>query len=116
MNWQVDNIPRICETDQPQKMKCMSTHTFFTSSIIWGTLGPIRMYGPDGIYHLTLYGFLIGALLPIPTYILSRWRYPSLRTIYTPSYLMGAICWAPYNLTFIFPAVCMGWLFNVFIK
>ena len=116
MNWQLDNVPRICEPDQPQKMVCMSTHTFFTSSIIWGTLGPARMYGPKGIYHTCVYGFLIGALLPIPVYVLSRWRYPRLRTIYIPSFLVGAIAWAPYNITGIFPGLCVAWLFNVFIK
>ena len=32
MTWQIDNIPGLCEIDQPQKMVCMNTHTFFTSS------------------------------------------------------------------------------------
>jgi hypothetical protein len=116
MTWQIDNIPGLCEIDQPQKMVCMNTHTFFTSSIIWGTLGPIRMYGPKGLYHPTVYGFLIGAFLPVPLYILSRWRYPGLRTIYTPSFLVGGIMWAPLNLTFLFPALWLGWVFNVYIK
>jgi OPT family oligopeptide transporter len=116
MNWQLDNIPDICEPDQKDKFACMGTHTFFTSSIIWGTLGPARMYGTKGIYHPTIYGFLIGALLPIPFYILSRWRYPSLRHVFVPTFLVGGLFWAPLNLTWVTPALYFGYLFNVYIR
>jgi OPT oligopeptide transporter protein len=94
----------------------MNTKTFFTSSIIWGTLGPARMYGPNGIYHPTIYGFLLGALLPVPFFFLSKWRYPQLRHVYTPSLMTGALFWAPLNLTYITPALYWGYLFNVYIK
>jgi hypothetical protein len=117
MNWQIDNIKGLCELDQPQKFSCLSSvHTLFTSSILWGTLGPERMYGSKGIYNATLYGFLIGAFLPIPIYLLAKWKYPRLRHVYASSYLMGGICWAPHNLTHIFPALWIGYLFNVIIK
>jgi hypothetical protein len=116
LGWQLDNIPNICEDDQKQKFVCMSTKTFFTSSIIWGTLGPARMYGPNGIYHPTIYGFLLGALLPVPFFFLSKWRYPQLRHVYTPSLMTGALFWAPLNLTYITPALYWGYLFNVYIK
>ena len=116
MGWQLDNIPNICMEGHKQKFECMSTHTFFTSSIIWGTLGPARMYGPKGIYHVTIYGFLGGVFLPIPFYILSKWRYPQLRHIYTPSMLMGGLHWAPINLSWMITPMYMGYLFNVYIK
>jgi OPT oligopeptide transporter protein len=116
MNWQIDNIQDICSDEQKQKFKCMNTHTFFTSSIIWGTLGPARMYGPKGIYHVTLYGFLVGAFLPIPFYLLAKWRYPRFRQVYTPTLLMGGLYWAPFNLTWVIPAVYVGYVFNVYIK
>ena len=116
MGWQLDNIPNICEDDQKQKFMCMSTQTFFTSSIIWGTLGPARMYGPKGIYHITIYGFLAGAFLPIPIYILTKWRYPALRHVYIPGLLMGGLHWAPGNVGFVLPGLYLGYLFNVYIK
>ena len=117
MNWQIDNIKGICEPDQPQKFSCLaSAHTLFTSSILWGTLGPERMYGSKGIYHATLYGFAAGAFLPIPIYLLSKWRYPRLRHVYTSAYLVGGLFWAPMNLSYIIPALWIGYFSNVFIK
>lgn len=66
MNWQLDNIPDICHDDQKDKFTCTFTYTFFTSSLIWGTIGPQRMYGSKALYNSSLYGFLVGAVLPIP--------------------------------------------------
>jgi hypothetical protein len=94
----------------------MNAKTFFTSSIIWGTLGPVRMYGPTGIYRVTLWGFLVGALLPIPIYLLSKRKYPQLRHIYMPNLLIGGLMWAPFNLTWITPCVYLGYIFQVHIK
>lgn len=116
MNWQLDNIADICEPNQKQRFKCLSTHTFFTSSIIWGSLGPARMYGPKGIYHPTVYGFLVGAILPIPIWMLAKWRYPKLRHVFIPSFLIGGLYWAPFNLTFLIPGMYLGYVFQVYIK
>jgi hypothetical protein len=37
--------------------------------------GPLKMFGPKSVYWPLLYGFLIGALLPVPVWILRR-KYP----------------------------------------
>lgn len=95
----------------------MSTHTFFTSSIIWGTLGPARMYSPGkGIYAVTLYGFLAGALLPILFYVLVRLGYRRLRRIYSPSLLYGGIMWAPFNMSWLINGLYLGFFFQVYVK
>ena len=117
LNWQLDNIENVCADNQKQKFVCMSTHTFFTSSVIWGTLGPARMYGPGkGIYSVTLYGFLVGALLPVPLYVLVRLGYTRFRHIYTPSLLFGGITWAPFNFSFSVNALYLGYFFQVYVK
>ncbi|RIB17097.1 OPT oligopeptide transporter protein, partial [Gigaspora rosea] len=43
-----------------------------TASIVWGLIGARRTFGPDSIYNILLWGFLIGAFLPIPFYLLHR--------------------------------------------
>ncbi|KAG8699351.1 hypothetical protein FRC08_005363, partial [Ceratobasidium sp. 394] len=65
MNWQVNSIKGVCTPQAQAKFTCPGTSTFFTASVIWGTLGPIKMYGPDGPYNVLLWGFLIGAVLPV---------------------------------------------------
>ena len=92
------------------------TYTLFTSSLIWGTIGPQRMYGRNALYGASLYGFLVGALLPIPFYLLSRWRFPELRHVYTPILLSGGMWWAPINLSWIIPSLYLGYIFQVYMR
>lgn len=49
--------------------------TFFSASVIWGLIGPGRLFGPGMPYRPMLWFFLIGFLLPIPFWLLSR-KYP----------------------------------------
>ncbi|RKO87969.1 OPT oligopeptide transporter protein-domain-containing protein, partial [Blyttiomyces helicus] len=48
---------------------------FYTASLIWGAVGPARMFGPGSLYYPLLYFFLIGAVVPVPVWLLHR-RYP----------------------------------------
>lgn len=116
MNWQLDNIENICEDNQKQKFTCNRTYSFYTSSLIWGTIGPEKMYGKESLYHSSLYGFLLGALVPIPIYLLSRWRFPNLRHVYTPILFAGGTGWAPYNLSWVIPSLYIGYIFQVYIR
>ncbi|EDO00783.1 hypothetical protein SS1G_03257 [Sclerotinia sclerotiorum 1980 UF-70] len=77
MNWAISRIPEICTPLQPNSYTCRGPSAFFTTSIIWGAIGPSRIFSsPESYYQPLLYYFLLGALLPILTYILSR-AYPS---------------------------------------
>ncbi|PVF99222.1 OPT superfamily oligopeptide transporter [Serendipita vermifera] len=118
MNWQLNHIRDICTPDAQAKFYCPGSSSFFTASVIWGTLGPSRLFGKNGPYSLLNLGFLIGAILPIPFFLLSK-RYPKntfLRSVHVPVLLTGCLNWAPYNLAYIWPAVPIGWLFQVYIR
>ena len=43
-------------------------HIFWSASIIWGAIGPAEFF--SGQYRKLYYGFLLGALAPIPFYFL----------------------------------------------
>lgn len=79
--WMFANIPDICQPDQPQGFTCPLTNTFATSSLLWGGIGPQRVFSPGAIYGPMLWFYLLGAVLPIPFYYLARrfplsyWRY-----------------------------------------
>ncbi|KAG0240840.1 hypothetical protein BGW41_006595 [Actinomortierella wolfii] len=77
--WVVDSYPNAC-TRKGYPYTCRSTNTFYSASIIWGAIAPARFFGSvdGGIYSYAQYGFLFGALIPIPFWLLAR-RYPHIQ-------------------------------------
>ncbi|KAF9434377.1 hypothetical protein BGZ76_008118 [Entomortierella beljakovae] len=71
--WLVNTRPNVC-TPEGYPFTCRSTNTFYSASIIWGAIGPARVFGNvDGaIYSGVQWGFLVGAVLPIPFWIATR--------------------------------------------
>ncbi|KAK9134006.1 hypothetical protein Scep_013534 [Stephania cephalantha] len=51
---------------------CPGDDIFYNASIIWGVVGPLRMFGRLGLYAKMNYFFLIGVLAPLPVWVLSR--------------------------------------------
>jgi len=74
-SWMFDNIADLCDPHQKDHFICPGQKTFATSAIIWGGIGPKRLFSQGGLYYPAVYFFLIGAILPIPCYFLAR-RYP----------------------------------------
>ncbi|CAG8481538.1 13434_t:CDS:10 [Dentiscutata heterogama] len=60
------------EVDPTGQWAGLQPEIFNTASIIWGLIGPARVFGPSSIYNVLLWGFLIGGFLPIPFYLLHR--------------------------------------------
>ncbi|KAJ7117190.1 OPT oligopeptide transporter protein-domain-containing protein, partial [Mycena epipterygia] len=112
--FQMTTIPDVCTPEQVHRFTCPNINTFFTASVLWGTLGPKRIFGAAG-YNGLLWCFLIGAILPIPFYFLRR-KVKVLEYFHLPVFLMGGLIWAPYSMANVWPAVPIGYLFNVFIK
>jgi len=75
------NIEDMCTPKQKQGFTCPGTNTFANASLIWGAIGPRRLFSPGALYSPLLWFFMIGALSPIPFYFLARrfplsiWRY-----------------------------------------
>jgi OPT family oligopeptide transporter len=45
-NWMFSNIQDFCTTGQKDGFSCPSTRTFATNSLIWGGIGPARLFSP----------------------------------------------------------------------
>ncbi|KIH86422.1 hypothetical protein SPBR_08121 [Sporothrix brasiliensis 5110] len=65
LNFQMNKIPNVCTEAAPNKMTCPGINTFFTAAVLWGTIGPQRVFGPGGQYTAMLVGFPLGALVPV---------------------------------------------------
>ncbi|CAD5191172.1 unnamed protein product [Musa acuminata subsp. malaccensis] len=72
--WLLGTITSICDTSklpEGSPWTCPSDAVFFSASIIWGVVGPLRMFGPKSIYLSLNYYFLAGALAPFFVWLLS---------------------------------------------
>lgn len=73
-----------------ERFSCPFSSTHFNTSLIWAAIGPRRYFSNEIGYHTLLYFFIIGAVLPIPVYLLSR-RYPNSlwKRVHIPLFLEG---------------------------
>ncbi|KAF2288778.1 hypothetical protein GH714_013078 [Hevea brasiliensis] len=73
--WLLSSIKNICD---PEKLPtgspwtCPGDDVFYNASIIWGVVGPLRMFGRLGLYSKMNYFFLIGLLAPMAVWLVSR--------------------------------------------
>ncbi|KJZ76486.1 hypothetical protein HIM_04215 [Hirsutella minnesotensis 3608] len=116
-HWSLRNIEGVCVEGQAERFTCPSTHSFFMSSVLWGVVGPRRLFGSDGPYRALTYFVPIGLVLPIVVYLLAR-RWPTSwwRNVNAPIFLAGPLGWAPYNWSYMQGAVVLAIFFNHFIK
>ncbi|KAK0547259.1 hypothetical protein OC846_003270 [Tilletia horrida] len=115
--WVFQNVEGVCTDDAKDNFICPSTTVFGTASIIWGLIGPKLNFSAGQQYNSMLWFFLIGALVPIPTYFLARrfprsWlRYVSWPVIFTSTGLLppaGGINYISY--------VIVGFIFQYYLR
>ncbi|KAF9416180.1 hypothetical protein BGZ94_010293 [Podila epigama] len=117
--WLIDTRPNIC-TKAGYPFTCRSTLTFYSASIIWGAIAPARVFGnKDGaLYSPVQWGFLVGALLPIPFWLASK-RWPKvtwLRLVHWPV-LLAATSNMPPALPYMYTnGLAVGFIFMCLIK
>lgn len=77
--WLLTSIENICDEALLPKCSpwtCPGDDVFYNASIIWGVVGPKRMFTKDGVYPGMNWFFLIGLLAPLPVWLLSR-KFPN---------------------------------------
>lgn len=95
MNWALGNITDICASDQSNNFTCPNGSTFFSSSIVWGVIGPQKFLGAGTIYQSIHYFWLLGALLPIIFWLATRYFPRSIARYLHAPVMLGAMGWLP---------------------
>ncbi|KAJ2522186.1 hypothetical protein H4217_000919 [Coemansia sp. RSA 1939] len=87
--WLMSSIDNIC-TEKGYPFTCIQANTFFSASVIWGLVGPGRMFGSESPYHPMLYLFILGIFLPIPFWLLTK-KFPNswVKHIHTPLFFIA---------------------------
>lgn len=116
INFSINNIKDYCTPNQPQKFSCPSAGTFYASSVLWGVIGPKRVF--DGLYPILKWCFLIGALLAPLCFLITKY-FGSNRVIryFQPTLIIGGfLVFAPYNLSYYTPGLFAAYFFMHVIK
>ncbi|KAH8654565.1 OPT family small oligopeptide transporter [Tricladium varicosporioides] len=117
MNWALGAIDGVCTTTQSSHYTCPNGKTFFSSSIVWGVIGPERIFGQGAIYSAIQYYWLLGALLPILFYILMRAVPRSPARLLNAPVMLGAMAWLPPATPLSFSTwAIVGLTFNYYIR
>ncbi|CAI5993632.1 unnamed protein product [Closterium sp. NIES-64] len=96
---------------------CPTANVFYSASIIWGLIGPERMFGPTAFYNNLNWWFLGGALAPIPFWAAHKmWpRQVWLTKVHIPVMLTGVGMMPPASPINYLGWLTMGFIFNKLI-
>lgn len=114
LKWEFVGIPDYCSPHQASKFTCQSALSDFSSTILWGTIGPKAYF--SGLYPALKWSFLIGALLPLPVWLAEKYMKKHLRRWNVLIFLSGFYNWAPNNFLYVTGNFYIGALFNYFIR
>ncbi|KAA0042392.1 hypothetical protein IC582_028737 [Cucumis melo] len=118
--WMLDSIENICDDDAlhaESPWTCPKYRVTFDASVIWGLIGPRRLFGPGGLYRNLVWLFLIGAVLPVPIWALSK-AFPEkkwIKLINIPVISYGFAGMPPATPTNIASWLMTGTIFNYFV-
>ncbi|KAI3834424.1 hypothetical protein MKX03_032535 [Papaver bracteatum] len=92
--WVMETVPDICDRallPAGSPWTCPSDHVFYDASVIWGLVGPRRIFGDLGSYSAINWFFLAGAVAPLLVWLAHK-TFPSqqwIRLITVPVLLDG---------------------------
>ncbi|OJD37513.1 small oligopeptide opt family [Diplodia corticola] len=115
--WMLGNIDDICSEDQASGFTCPQGRTVFSSSVIWGLIGPARLYSVGKIYSGLLHFFWIGALTPLTTW--AAWKYTKkdcFKKIHWPLIYVGTSLVPPSTGINYSSWAVVNYIFNHWIK
>ncbi|KAE8714867.1 Oligopeptide transporter 3 [Hibiscus syriacus] len=118
--WMLDSIQDICDIEgihPDSPWTCPKYRVTFDASVIWGLIGPKRLFGPGGMYRNLVWLFLIGAVLPVPVWVLSK-IFPEKKwipLINIPVISYGFAGMPPATPTNIASWLVTGTIFNYFV-
>lgn len=87
------------------------------ASVIWGLLGPARMFSPGQVYSGLFVFFILGAITPIVIYVLAkRWPRSPVRYLMAPLIFGGAGAIPPATPLNYLSWGIVGFVFQFWIK
>lgn len=116
LRWSYGAIENLCDSDQKSNYTCPNGRVFFNASVIWGVIGPERVFGNGAVYHQTLFFFFLGFLPVVNWLILKKWPNSKVRWLNWPVFFSGT-GYIPPATPYNYSSYCLvGMFFSVFVK
>ncbi|KAG7607255.1 Oligopeptide transporter 4 [Arabidopsis thaliana] len=118
--WQLNSIKNICQEEllpPNSPWTCPGDRVFFDASVIWGLVGPKRIFGSQGNYAAMNWFFLGGALGPVIVWSLHK-AFPkrSWIPLVNLPVLLGATAMMPPATAVNYNSwILVGTIFNLFV-
>ncbi|KAI6701577.1 hypothetical protein NL676_015901 [Syzygium grande] len=118
--WLLNSVANICQDDllpPDSPWTCPGDRVFFDASVIWGLVGPRRIFGTLGNYQAVNWFFLGGAIGPIIVWLIHK-AFPkqSWIPLINLPVLLGATAMMPAATPLNYNAwILVGTIFNFFI-
>ncbi|KAK1269351.1 Oligopeptide transporter 5 [Acorus gramineus] len=118
--WLLETVPNICNPALLPKgspWTCPGDEVFYNASIIWGLVGPLRMFGRLGLYGKMNWFFLFGLLAPVPVWLLAR-AYPQkkwIKLINMPVIIGATMSMPPARSLNYLSWISVGLFFNMYV-
>ncbi|KAM3518569.1 hypothetical protein NHJ13051_008088 [Beauveria bassiana] len=117
LNLALVSIDNVCDIRQRDRFTCPGGRVFFSASIIWGLIGPARMFSPGRIYSGLFSFFVLGALSPVAIYLWTRrWPRSPAQYLMAPVIFGGAGSIPPATPLNYFSWGVVGFVFQCWIK
>lgn len=118
--WLLNSIDNICNPDllpENSPWTCPGDTVFFDASVIWGLVGPKKIFGDQGVYPALNWFFLGGAMASVVVW-LSHKAFPKVWWIpyINMPVLLGAVAQMPPATSVNFISwIVVGTIFNYFV-
>ncbi|KAK9252371.1 OPT oligopeptide transporter protein-domain-containing protein [Lipomyces tetrasporus] len=101
-------IPDLCSLTQPQRFYCRSPRNFFIDAIMFGVIGPDRIF--NSLYPELKWCFLIGFVVALVFWIMRRKYTAALRYVHPVLLILN------YNLSHYTPGLVTSFVFMYYIR
>ncbi|KAH8199653.1 hypothetical protein TruAng_006183 [Truncatella angustata] len=117
LNFALNNIDDVCTVTQPEHFTCPGGRVFFSASVIWGLIGPARIFSPGQVYSGLFIFFVIGAITPVILYYAAKkWPKSPVKYLMAPLIFGGAGAIPPATPLNYLSWGIVGFIFQYLVK
>ncbi|TGO18930.1 hypothetical protein BPAE_0360g00010 [Botrytis paeoniae] len=92
--------PKLTGAVASQAWNAVKTRNYYSLSVIWGVLGPKVFFGEGSIYSWIYYGFFVGPVLVILTFLVHKWKPQwKIEERFNPTVICFGATWFPVYQT-----------------